>query len=659
MRKRWELVVLAFGGVFLIFLATSIRPGRRPSHSTPRETLPGVAAEEAAGQPTTVSKGFDYTESVRGKPIFRIQSERTVAFGAAAGLVPNVYLLENVTLTLYPEQGAAVIVRSDKAEYDQRTKQARLSGNVRWTDDRGALGETERMEFNPSNRTLLAPEKILLSRGTFGLEARSAKYDVETREARLEGPIRGSGTGEEMGGLTSLASDSAVYRREQSLIELIGSVSGRTKAGDSISCNRMVFKLDPEGKHLEWSRADGSVKGSIVSNPNARAQAQRKTERHYEGSQATFGFGADGSLHTVALTGEPARITEGEGYVRARGIDLSFDAGRIASASAHQDVHIDKGKSRADSDAATLSFNEAGEMETLELTGTVRLIGEDRSGRCDKAVNLASRSQWVLTGAAGGSATVQSGASRISASRIEIDESKHFLRAEGNGRAVFSPGDTNRVRAPTLLGDPSRPTYGKAARITLDENAHVATLSGQATLWQDASSLSGDDVTLNDAERSVIAVGNTRTVVAGRAEAQKAAAPEPSVVVARRAAYRESDSAAQFDGSVTVARGSWHASGAKATAFFGKDRAVERVEIAGDVSLADQAQNRSGKAERAIDYTKEGRTILEGSPAWVIDGQGNRIAGAVLTITDRGRRVEVTAPEGGKTETTHRTTRSS
>jgi hypothetical protein len=48
----------------------------------------------------TVSKGFDYTETVGGKPIFRIQSERTVGFGAAAGLVPNVYALEQVALTL-------------------------------------------------------------------------------------------------------------------------------------------------------------------------------------------------------------------------------------------------------------------------------------------------------------------------------------------------------------------------------------------------------------------------------------------------------------------------------------------------------------------------------------------------------------------------------
>ncbi len=49
--------------------------------------------------------------------------------------------------------------------------------------------------------------------------------------------------------------------------------------------------------------------------------------------------------------------------------------------------------------------------------------------------------------------------------------------------------------------------------------------------------------------------------------------------------------------------------------------------------------------------------MLWGTPARVTDAGGNQIAGAVLTIADRGRSVEITAPEGGKTETIHRTQR--
>ncbi|HEY6099848.1 MAG TPA: LPS export ABC transporter periplasmic protein LptC, partial [Anaeromyxobacter sp.] len=163
MRRRIELAVLLFGAAFLAFLIYSFRPGRRPSASGPKEPLP-TAAE--AGQPTTVLKGFDYTETVRGKPAFHIQSERTVGFGPAAGLLPNLYALEKVTLTVYPETGAPVTAHADNAKYDQRTSEAHLSGNVRWVDGRGALGETAEIAFKPSAKVLEAPSTVRLSRGS-------------------------------------------------------------------------------------------------------------------------------------------------------------------------------------------------------------------------------------------------------------------------------------------------------------------------------------------------------------------------------------------------------------------------------------------------------------------------------------------------------------
>ena len=74
------------------------------------------------------------------------------------------------------------------------------------------------------------------------------------------------------------------------------------------------------------------------------------------------------------------------------------------------------------------------------------------------------------------------------------------------------------------------------------------------------------------------------------------------------------------------------------------------------MTLQDSREGRSGKAEHATDWPREGRTVLEGTPAVVIDRDGNRVAGATLTITERGGSVEVTAPEGGTTETIHKTT---
>jgi lipopolysaccharide export system protein LptA len=273
---------------------------------------------------------------------------------------------------------------------------------------------------------------------------------------------------------------------------------------------------------------------------------------------------------------------------------------------------------------------------------------------------------------------VESGGSKVSAQKIEIGEKRRDVTAEGGARAVFTP-EKGKPATVSPLGDPQKPTYGKASRIVLDDTSRIATLSGTASVWQEASLLAANDITLNDTERSVVAVGDVRAVmppqpgpkpdaaparadpsaVAGAktdSSAVAGAKPETTVVTARRLVYREAASSATFEGGVVVTRGAWRASGNTGTAFLDKERKVERVELTGSVALSDASVGRTGQADRAVDYPPQGRTILEGKPARVADAE-NRVSGAILTITERGRRVEVTASEGEKTETVHRTKR--
>lgn len=658
-RRRLEIAVLAFGALFLAVVIYSFRPGRRPVAGPPTGALPRPPAGEA-GQPMTVSKGFDYTETVGGKPLFRIQSERTVGFGPAAGLVPDTYALEQVSLTLYPEQGSPVTVHAEKAQYDQRTNEAKLSGNVRWSDERGGLGETASVEFHPSQRRLVAPSSVHFARGTFNVEARSGRYDVSRHELALEGPVHGSGTGEGSGGLSEIAADAATYRRDEGVIELDGKVSGASRSGDRIACDRMVLKTEQEGNRFEWARAEGNVHG-VLGPAAGGAKAvppPPAAERRYSGDQAALLFAADGSVRSLSLTGKPAHVEESARKVDADAIDVAFQEGHATSARARGNVRLKSPQNRAECSSASLVFSAGGEVETLELSGGVRTEGEGRSARAAKAVEVPARGLWILTGGPEGSATAESEGSRVSAARIEIDQAHRTLDAEGNARAVFVPGKSNQ-KAPTLVGDPSKPTYGKATRMVFDDGGRVATLSGGATLWQGASSLFGDDVTLNDSERTLVAVGHTRTVVSpepGSApRGGRTPAPEPSVVTARRVLYREGEGTAVFEGAVAVNRGPWRATAQKATAFFGAERKIERVEMTGEVSLADSSSGRTGKADRALDWPQMEKTVLEGKPAWVTDAQGNRVSGASLTITEGGRTVEVTAPEGGRTETIHKT----
>jgi lipopolysaccharide export system protein LptA len=268
---------------------------------------------------------------------------------------------------------------------------------------------------------------------------------------------------------------------------------------------------------------------------------------------------------------------------------------------------------------------------------------------------------WLLTGSAGASARVESGGSRLSADRIEVDRPRQQVRGDGNARSVFAPDPKDKRPAPvSFVGDRKKPTYGKADRIVLDDAAKTAVLAGKASLWQEDSSLFADSITLSDAEKTVVAVQNVRAVLAppppdaktpGKTKEQRGA----SVVTSRRMSYRDTDRTARFENGVAVTRGGWSASGGDATAWLVENGDVASVEISGDVKMTDRTVGRTGVAEKALDYPKDGKTVLWGSPASVTDSAGNRVAGAVLTIVDRGRTVQITAPEGGKTETVHRT----
>jgi lipopolysaccharide transport protein LptA len=658
--SRAELAILTFGAAFLALLVAFFRPGHRVASERPQAAA-NVPPGGEGGQATALLSGFDYTESVGEKRVFRIRADRTVGYGTGVGLPPNRYALEKVALTVYPEEGAPVDVLGERAQYDDRTKAAILSGNVRWTDAQdSALGETDRIEFDPSKRVLHAPGTLHFSRGSFDVRATSGAYDLKTRVLTLAGPIQGasSGAGQAPGGLSSLAADSAEYRRGEGIAELTGKVSASATAGDRLSCDRLLLKFTPEGNRLDWMRAYGSVQGIVAARTSGEA------ERRYSAEEGILYLDPSGEIRSVHLIGSPASVRETKQQLAARNIDLDFAGGRPVAARASEAVRLASDRGNAQARNASAAFGPSGGFQTLELTGDVRLEGEGRVGLADRVVDVPARGIWLLTGSREKAATVEEGGSKVSADRIEIDRNRRSLRAEGNARAVFVPEKNRPAEAASLLGDPTRPTYGKAERIVLDRETSLASLSGSASLWQESSSVFGDDITLNDAEKSAVAVGKVRAVlsqpVTARGASPASARPTtgaegPAVITSRRLIYRESQSSAVFEDGVTIVRGTWQATASRGIAHFDKDKKLDRVELVGGVVLDDRATGRHATADTAEDFPKEERTVLHGNPARVSDADGNRVSGSTLTITGRGKNVEVTAPEGGRTETIHKT----
>ncbi len=266
--------------------------------------MPASPAGDASGEATTLLDGFDFTESIGGKPLLRIQADRTVGYGPAAGLAPHLYAGEKVTLTVYPEEGSPVTVHSDHADYDERTRQSRLRGDVRWTDADGSMATTETVVFHPATRTLEAPGRVRFTRGTIDLTAPSARYDVGERIIRFPGPVEGTGAGEDSAGLSRLTAREGLYRRDDGVLEL-AYVDGQSRTGDRFGSDRLVVQMGGAGQgRPESALATGNVRGILsAEGPAAGAGAAEKLERQFTGDEGVLRFDAAGKAESFSLQG--------------------------------------------------------------------------------------------------------------------------------------------------------------------------------------------------------------------------------------------------------------------------------------------------------------------------------------------------------------------
>ena len=400
-RRRLELAVLACGGVFLLVLAFSFHPGRRPATSRAREKPLREPGPDSVGEPTTLLHGFDFTETVGGKPLLRIRADRTIGYGPGAGLPPNLYTGEKVTLTAYPEDGAPVTVYSDRADYDERSRESKMTGNVRWTDTDGSLAETAEARFHPSSRMLEAPGKVHFTKGSMDLTAPSARYDLKERVIHFGGPLLGTGTGDESGGVSRLTAREGLFRRDGGVLEL-ETAEAQSRTGDRFASDHLVLKLSNETNHPEWARATGNVRGilsgegpaSRVSGGDAGAHVQRQ----YTGEESLLSFDAKGKARSFTLSGSPALLSEPLRRLTAKQIEVQFDDGRMANARASGDVRIESSDSRAQSDRGSLGFDPKGAAQNAVLDGNVRVESEGRTAQAARAVEVDSRGIWILTG---------------------------------------------------------------------------------------------------------------------------------------------------------------------------------------------------------------------------------------------------------------------
>ena len=126
--RRLELVVLACGGCLRASCSSSrsARDGARDLRARGRRRRARVFGARRAARRRRCWTASTSPRSVSGKPLMHIKADRTIGYGPGAGLPPNLYAGEKVTLTVYPDDGAPVTVHSDRGDV-RRAHAARRS----------------------------------------------------------------------------------------------------------------------------------------------------------------------------------------------------------------------------------------------------------------------------------------------------------------------------------------------------------------------------------------------------------------------------------------------------------------------------------------------------------------------------------------------------
>jgi hypothetical protein len=249
----------------------------------------------------TVSKGFDYTETVGGKPIFRISRKGRSASERRRDRF-RTYALEGVSLTLYPEAGSPT-VRAEKAQYDHRTTDASWAMSAGPT--KGALERRRKSSSTLPKSEPLIPSPVHFSRGTFNVQAKSGRYDVREAGAGAGGADSGPERGR--GARASPPSPRKVlYRRDEGVIELAGAVSGSSHRDEGWTATH-----DAEdragGKPHRVGAGGGERARVLAAAPGAtlRGPAVSAVQRRYFAKTGALFFGPDGAARSPTLSKLP------------------------------------------------------------------------------------------------------------------------------------------------------------------------------------------------------------------------------------------------------------------------------------------------------------------------------------------------------------------
>lgn len=494
--------------------------------------------------------------------------------------------------------------------------------------------------------------------GAFG-EARRERYLRLERQATVKRP-----------GQTLAAEEMMVYllpdRDEPDSMELRGNarITGGTGLGSLRAMDARDINVDyaDDGRtvqHMTLSgRASITLAGATATSPGQRLAAEF----------IDLALGSDGAI-TSLVAREGLLVTlPAEGAAPARTIradELTGDgvagAGLTAMRFSGSVDFREGGTVRtpptrlARSATLTLALSSAGAPERATFGGDTMFEDGSLRATAAEARYLMAEDRLELIGRPGAAPRMTDTGLEVQATAIAIGLATNAVSATGAVSSVMQPAaartGSGTARTPALLAD-DQPLFASAGALEYDSQSRRATYTGRARLWQGATDIRAESVTLDEQRGDLTASGGVTSTLSLAATGGATPGTAARGTIARGQTLRYDD-AARTATYTTGAQMSGPQGDLKADrialVLATAGRALERID--GDGTVEARVAARDARGAKLTYHAADERYVLTGSPVRFTE-ECRVTTGRTLTFFGTAGKLIVDGNEAARTVTT-------
>ncbi|MEE4272177.1 MAG: LptA/OstA family protein [Thermoanaerobaculales bacterium] len=536
--------------------------------------------------------------------------------------------IEGVRLELFSKGEEGPVLTAESASFNVETREARLEGGIHVEFPNGAFLNTEAGRFQAKRQTFVSEAPVLYVDGATYGQARQASFDLKENRIVLEG---NAALRAEDGAL--LVAPTMVYHRERREIVFSEGLE-LTRGASSLRAPRGLVKLsdDESGPEVITLR-DGVDLHSVVDGSDAVVDMWARLLKLKRDPRGNWRI----SARTIGPWIE-VRFSGGEDYFQRtlKTLDLRLVIGDEGVVSLEagvavclHDVPMEGAIRTAQGENARAWFSQ-GKLTDTELSGDVEIRVGDTVATGVRVRLVQAAGLVMLQGDPTGRTRVgiDSPRGRMSCDRAVLFNRQEKVEARGKVQGELMNAD--------LLGGSRRPEGPGPVRFageSLDvlDGGDRFVLRENGRIWQGEQILLADEVVLLHAEEEMTAKGHVRATFPASGMDEDAGDNEDVVVDARSLDYLGATRQAVFRGSVHFADPKHSLAANRLTIHFDEENEITDVEAEGAVEIRDLVVGRRLTGTHALRSVDGGVITVIGSPAQLTDERGNTASGDSLT----------------------------